>query len=44
MTDAKNRLIWKDPDAGKDCWWEEKVTTEGEMAGWRHRLSGHESE
>ena len=44
MTDAKNWLIWKDPDAGKDCWWEEKVTTEDEMPGWRHWLSGHESE
>ena len=38
---AKNRLIWKDPDAGKD-WGQEKGTTEDEMAGWHHRLDGHE--
>ena len=29
--DAKIRLIWKDPDAGKDWGQEEKVTTEDEM-------------
>ena len=29
--DAKNWLIWKDPDAGKDRRWEEKGTTEDEM-------------
>ena len=39
-TDAKNWLIWKDPDAGKD---------EGRRRGrqrmrWHHRLSGHEFE
>ena len=42
--DAKNWLIWKDPDAGKDWRWEEKGTTEDEMAGWHHWLSGHEFE
>ena len=31
--DAKNWLIWKDPDAGKDWRWEEKETTEDEMVG-----------
>ena len=31
--DAKNWLIWKDPDAGKDWRHEEKGTTEDEMAG-----------
>ena len=36
--DAKNRLIWKDPDAGKDWRQEEKGTTEDEMVGWYHRL------
>ena len=41
---AKNWLIWKDPDAGKDWRWEEKVTTEDEMVGWHHQLSGHEFE
>ena len=31
--DAKNWLIWKDPDAGKDWRQEEKGTTEDEMDG-----------
>ena len=42
--DAKNWLIGKDPDAGKDWRWEEKGTTEGEMVGWYHRLNRHEFE
>ena len=42
--DAKSWLIWKDPEAGKDCRWEEKGTVEDEMAGWHHRLDGHEFE
>ena len=42
--DVKNWLIGKDPDAGKDWRWEEKVTTEDEMVGWHHQLNGHESE
>ena len=40
----KNELIGKDPDAGEDCRWEEKGTTEDEMAGWHHRHDGHEFE
>ena len=28
--------------AGRDCGQEEKGTTEDEMAGWHHRLDGHE--
>ena len=40
--DAKSWLIRKDPDAGKDWGQEEKGTTEDEMAGWHHRLNGHE--
>ena len=40
----KNRLIEKDPDAGKDSSWEERGTTEDEMVGWHHRVDGHESE
>ena len=40
--DAKKWLIWKDPDAGKNCRWEEKGTTEDEVAGWHHRLDGRE--
>ena len=31
-------------DAGRDWGQEEKGTTEDEMAGWHHRLYGHESE
>ena len=42
--DVKSWLIWKDPDAGKNWRWEEKGTTENEMVGWHHRLSGHEFE
>ena len=30
-------------DAGRD-WGQEKGTTEDEMAGWHHRLDGHEFE
>ena len=41
--DAKNWLIGKDRDAGKD-WRQEKGTTEGEMVGWHHWLNGHEFE
>ena len=42
--DAKNWLIGKDPDAGKDWRWEEKGTIEDEMVGWYHQLDGHEFE
>ena len=42
--DTNNWLIWKDPDAGEDCRWEEKGTTKDEMVGWHHRLNGHELE
>ena len=41
-TDAKSWLTGKDPDAGKDGGQEEKGMTEDEMAGWYHRLDGHE--
>ena len=34
----------ENPDAGRDCGQEEKVTTEDEMVGWHHRLNGHEFE
>ena len=40
----KWRVIGKDPDAGKDWGKEKKGTTEDEMAGWHHRLDGHEFE
>ena len=38
--DAKNWLIEKDPDPGKDWRWEEKGVTEDEMVGWHHQLDG----
>ena len=42
--DAKNWLIWKDSDAGKDWRQEEKGTIEAEKVGWHHRFNGHEFE
>ena len=42
--DVKSWLIRKDPDAGRDWGQEEKGPTEDEMAGWHHRLNGHEFE
>jgi len=41
--DAKNWLIGKHLDAGKD-WRQEKGMTEDEMVGWHHQLNGHEFE
>ena len=41
---AKNWLIGKDSDAGRDWGQEEKGMTEDEMVGWHHRLNGHEFE
>ena len=38
---AKNWLVWNDPDAGKDWRQQEKGTTEDDMVGWRHWLGGH---
>ena len=42
--DAKNWLIWKDPDAGKDWGQEEKGMTEDKMVGWHHQLNEHQCE
>ena len=42
--DAKKWLIRKDPGAVKNWRQEEKGTTEDEMAGWHHRLDGHDFE
>ena len=42
--DAKNWLIGKDSDAGRDWGQEEKGTTEDEMAAWHHQLDGREFE
>ena len=44
LPDAKNWLIRKDPDAGKDWRRDEKGMTEDEMVGWHHWLNGHEFE
>ena len=41
---AKDWLIGKDSDDGRDWGQEEKGTTEDEMAGWHHRLNGCEFE
>ena len=35
--DAKNWLIGKDSEAGKDCRQEEQGMTEYEMVGWHHQ-------
>ena len=40
---AKNWLIGKDPDAGKDGR-QEKGMTEDEMVGWHHWLKGYKFE
>ena len=41
---VKSWLTGKDCDAGRDWGQEEKGMTEDEMAGWHHRLDGHEFE
>ena len=41
---GKSWLIGKDSDAGRDWGQDKKGTTEDEMAGWHHRLDGHEFE
>ena len=40
-SDAKNWLIGKDPDAGRDWRWEVKGMSEDEVVGWHHWLNGH---
>ena len=41
---GKSWLIGKDPDGWEGLGQEEKGMTEDEMAGWHHRLDGHEFE
>ena len=46
---AEAPVLWRvdsleKTDAGRDWGQEEKGTTEDEMAGWHHKLDGHESE
>ena len=38
--DAKNWLLGKDHDAGKD-WRQKKRVAKDEMVGWHHQLNGH---
>ena len=38
---AKSWLIWKDSDASKHWWREEKGTAEDEMVEWHQQLNGH---
>ena len=41
--DARSYIqVVSDSDAGRDWGQEEKGTTEDELAGWHHRLDGHE--
>ena len=42
--DAKNWLIWKDPNVGKDWRQEKKGMTGDETVGWHHWLNRHEFE
>ena len=42
--DMKNRLMGKNPDAGKDWGQEKNGATENEVVGWHHWLDGHEFE
>jgi len=42
--DAKNWLIGKDPDAGKDWTQEEKGMTEDDMVVWHHQQMDNEFE
>ena len=44
QSDAKNWLIWKDLDAGKDWRQGEKGVTEDVMVRWHHWLDGHDFE
>ena len=43
-SDAKNWVIGKDPNAGKNWRQEEKGPTEDEIVGWHHGRDGHEFE
>ncbi len=43
-TQGEGWILWKEPGGGEGWGQEEKGTTEGEMAGWHHRLDGHEFE
>ena len=46
--EAETLILWRrvdsleKTDVGRDWGQDEKGTTEGEMAGWHHRLNGYE--
>ena len=40
--DKKNRLVRKDPDAGKDLRQKEKGATEDKKNGWHDQFNGHD--
>ena len=42
--EAVTPILWPPHDAGRHWGQEEKGTTEDEMAGWHHRVDGHEFE
>ena len=42
VTSCEELTHWKDSDAGRDWGQEENGKTKDEMAGWHHRLDGHE--
>ena len=44
LPDAKNWLLGKDPDVGKDRGQEERGVAEDEIVGWHYELNGHEFE
>ena len=44
QSDARNQIIGKDPDTGKDWRQEEKRVAKNEMVGWHHQLNGDEFE
>ena len=44
LSNVKNWLTGKDPDAGKDCRHEEKGMTDNGMVGWHYWFNGHEFE
>ena len=44
LPNAKNWLLGKDPDAGKDCRSEEKGSMKDEMVKWHHWFNGHKLE
>ena len=44
LPEVKSQLTGEDPNTGEGRGQEEKGMAEDEMAGWHHRLNGHEFE